>query len=131
MLLKQFQVVWSICLLHIVELPLKHLMRKLDGKESSGERWSGPIGKHLNTVTEMPIKPNFQTIQCDLPDLDSDVLKNMNEDNKYLYKIAKIIVTGIIPPDFELYEVGVLCLARSWLIKCNIFTLRVNQECFC
>jgi hypothetical protein len=36
------------CFLHINELPLRHLIQKLDGKTISGNKFSGDIGKLLD-----------------------------------------------------------------------------------
>ena len=36
---------WAICQIHTNELPLRHLIEKLDGKTLSKSGFSGPIGK--------------------------------------------------------------------------------------
>ena len=38
---------WSVCLLHLNELPLRHLMQYLDGVTSGSQSFSGQIGKEL------------------------------------------------------------------------------------
>ena len=38
---------WSICLLHCNELPFRHVFQALDGKTSSPDSFSGPVGKSL------------------------------------------------------------------------------------
>ena len=35
---------WVICLLHLNELPLRHVFQKLDGVISEPDSFSGPIG---------------------------------------------------------------------------------------
>jgi hypothetical protein len=40
---------WFVCLLHTNELPLRHLFKKIDGKTSGPQQFSGTIGKCLGT----------------------------------------------------------------------------------
>ena len=42
---------WAICLAHTNELPLRHLIEQLDGKTSSKDGFTGPIGKLLSKVS--------------------------------------------------------------------------------
>ena len=39
---------WVICLLHLNELPLRHVFQNLDGVTSGPHSFSGPIGRQLN-----------------------------------------------------------------------------------
>ena len=39
---------WFVCLLHANELPLRHLLIKLDGVTSGPKLFSGPIGSLLS-----------------------------------------------------------------------------------
>ena len=41
------RLVWSICMLHTNELPLRHLIKHLDGPTGSGNTLSGPAGRLL------------------------------------------------------------------------------------
>ena len=38
---------WAICLLHCIELPLRHVFKTLDGVTKSPDTFSGPIGECL------------------------------------------------------------------------------------
>ena len=108
-----------LCALHTNELPLRHLFEAVDGKTSGKESWTGPIGKLLAKVLEYPLDPDFTVIEDgDLPDLSDDEIKDLSTDQKYLYRILKIIKTGIIPPDFEKFNIGPLNHAR-WLTLAN------------
>ena len=46
---------WSICLLHLNELPLRHLMQYLDGVTSGPQSFSGQIGKELQSCEQQQI----------------------------------------------------------------------------
>ena len=108
-----------LCALHTNELPLRHLFEAVDGKTSGKESWTGPIGKLLAKVLEYPLDPDFTVIEGgDLPDLSDDEIKDLSTDQKYLYRILRIIKTGIIPPDFEKFNIGPLNHAR-WLTLAN------------
>ena len=39
---------WIICMLHLNELPLRHLLNKLDGVTTGPSSHAGPIGKSLD-----------------------------------------------------------------------------------
>ena len=53
------KVFWVICNLPTNELPLRHLISALDGKTSSKDGFSGPIGKQLSQVNKMVKKSTF------------------------------------------------------------------------
>ena len=46
---------WLVCALYTNELPLRHLMTALDGKTLSNNKWTGNIGKMLDSATELEI----------------------------------------------------------------------------
>ena len=46
---------WIICLLHTNELPLRHLMKELDGGTSGPENFAGLVGKRLACCEELDI----------------------------------------------------------------------------
>ena len=53
------RLVWSICLLHTNELPLRHLIAELDGPTGSGNSFIGPAGKLLPITQTLPYNPDF------------------------------------------------------------------------
>ena len=78
-----------ICQLHANELPLRHLVEKLDGKTS------GPIGKLLNNCENLPIVA-FEKVDAEGPTVHC---KDLSTDQKYVLKIHQAIITGICSPD--------------------------------
>ena len=52
---------WSIYLLHFNELPLRHLILKLDGPTSSTDPVTGPLSKLLSTCEKWL---NFKQSEC-------------------------------------------------------------------
>ena len=108
-----------LCALHTNELPLRHLFEVVDGKTSGKESWTGPIGKLRTKVLEFPLDADFTVIEAgELPELSDDEIEIESTDQKYLYKILKIIKTGTIPPNFDKFNIGHLNHAR-WLTLSN------------
>ena len=69
---------WSICLIHLNELPLRHLFISLDGAMTGPHSFNGPIGKSISTSLQQPLV-NFavivgEPITCDKHLLSSDQL---------------------------------------------------------
>ncbi|KAK8387844.1 hypothetical protein O3P69_020037 [Scylla paramamosain] len=54
------KLVWIVCDLHTNELPLRHLIQELDGKTLSHNRWSCPLGKMLDSASELEISLSFE-----------------------------------------------------------------------
>ena len=79
---------------HTNELPLRHLIEALDGPTSGPNSYSGQICKVLNTVDEMEFNQNFVPITNgpDLVDLPSDIVADLSDDQKYSYRITKMII---------------------------------------
>ena len=69
---KCFQVV---CNIHTNELPLRYLITTLNGKSSSKDGFSGPIGKQLSLISNMERKSSFEAILWREP---YDILKLMS-----------------------------------------------------
>ena len=114
LLLYQFQ----ICLLHMNELPLRTLFKKLDWETNGPNLHNGPIGKNLLTVTELPII-NFNIIEVD--DEFASILSNndhLHSDQKYLRNALVSITTRNLPSNFAKRSLGKLGYAR-WLTTAN------------
>ena len=61
------RLVGSICMLHTNELPLRHLIQKLDGPTGSGNTLTGPAGRLLPQTQSLPYNPNFEPLSCGEP----------------------------------------------------------------
>ena len=111
---------WIVCGLHLNELPLRHLMAELDGPTTSDTGFSGPIGKALAGVTDLPIKKNFKkiTLGADLIDLPEDVRKDLSTDQKYGYDIVQAIRKGEVSQWLANLDIGPINHSR-WLTFAN------------
>ena len=56
---------WAICLLHMNELPLRHLVKRVDGCTSGPKSFVGPLGKQLANVEQLDIV-DFEPIESEL-----------------------------------------------------------------
>ena len=94
---KDEKVLWDICMLHVNELPLRHLMKD-QGMETSGvNSFTGELGDLIkDNVNEYEVNDNFEVLDFakDLRDLSEDIIADLSSDQKYLYKIVKMIITG-------------------------------------
>ena len=104
------------CMLHINELPLRHLVIGLDGPTSSVTGWTGPIGKILSQVNKMTRLAVFEPIpQLEpLMVLSDDILQSMSTDSSLCYKLVKAAQSGVLDPELANRLVGNLSHSR-WL----------------
>ncbi|KAH9627845.1 hypothetical protein HF086_001741 [Spodoptera exigua] len=81
---------WIICLLHLNELPLRHLFAKLDGTTTGPNTYSGAIGKLLDDCEKRPVIV-FERIEGMLPDISN--VKDLSSDQRYLYDITSAVIS--------------------------------------
>ena len=105
---------WSICLLHLNELPLRHLFIALDGAMTGPHSFNGPIGKSISTSSQQPLV-NFSVIDGEPITCDKHLLSS---DQLYFFEIVNAVKTGILPENFESRLPGRLNHAR-WLTLAN------------
>ena len=107
---------WSICMIHINELPLRHLISNLDGTTNSSVGYSGPIGKLLSKVNELSVNYNFKAMPggMDLIYLPENIVKNLSTDQKNCYLLVNAIKNGDLSKELASYKCGPLCHSR-WL----------------
>ena len=63
---------WIGCQLHANELPLRHLMQKLDGKTNGPAGFTGKIGKALKDCEKLLVNVHFNPIPAELITVDCD-----------------------------------------------------------
>lgn len=81
---------WFVCMLHLNELPLRHLFKKIDGITN---RWyTGVIGRKLLDCENLQVKKFKPIFSENMPDGINDTI--LSTDQKYLYKICHAISSG-------------------------------------
>jgi hypothetical protein len=110
------RLVWIVCDLHTNELGLRHLIISLDGPTKCGNKWSGILGKMLNSATSLEINPRFTKIDIGpaLIVLSPEVINGLSTDQSYAYRITKAIKSGDLPQQLAMLEIGPVCHSR-WL----------------
>lgn len=115
---------WIVCLLHMNELPLRHLFLHLDGCTSGPKSFSGPLGKALETCEQLPVK-KFQPIDGEML---TEMAIDLSTDQQYLHNIVTAVITGVFPEDLSNKSPGKLSHAR-WVTRANrILRLYVATE---
>lgn len=104
---------WLICMLHLNELPLRHLFNRLDGATAGPRAFKGPIGKTLKRSFYLKVV-KFKRIPIELPVLP----ENISTDQKYLYEICKSISSGKCPTSLSMRYPGNISHSR-WLTTAN------------
>ena len=107
---------WSICLLHINELPWRHLFTDLDGPTSGSNSFKGVIGKLLPEVADMEWNPGFKPISSGpgLEELPEEVFRDLSSDLKYLRLVIQAVRSGDVPDKLKSLTNGPISHAR-WL----------------
>lgn len=82
----------AVCLLHANELPLRHLIREVDGTTKTPTTFKGPVGQQLpncHTLAAVPFRP----ITClDFPSITPAIYDDLSSDQKYLYAICQLVL---------------------------------------
>ena len=94
---------WLICLFHMAELPIKHLIQYFDGHSTAPNRISnGPLGKGLYSLDngQSPFVRIKKIRSPDLPAVGPDFFVGQ-DDLKTAYNFGKGIHSGNIPEYLE------------------------------
>ena len=126
---------WSICLLHMNELLLRHLFQHIDGKNSGPFQYEGEIGKEICDMSRQPKEKmkqftNFKAIAGLVPkDINKSLL--VNPDQQYFYKFCLGIQEGQLDHSWTFQEPGRINMARWACDPCPayIFLLRNDNSC--
>lgn len=105
---------WNICMLHFIELPLRHLMQLIDGSKSGPTSYSGHIGKQLADCKDLPVI-KFKPINVNLSVLDS---RKLSKDQQYLYDICQAFNSGDCPVELSKRDPRPISYAR-WVTTAN------------
>ena len=107
---------WCICLLHMNELPLRHLIKSIDSETTGPKSFTGDLGKLLGKVESMPVV-EFQVIPseplCVTPN-------DLSTDQCYMYHMYEAICTGRLDASLSNRDPGNISHSR-WLTTANRF----------
>ena len=115
---------WLICQLHANELPLRHLIIKLDGPTTGPKGFTGSICKRLSKCEELPLT-SFQPVESE--NIDCDVEK-LSTDQKYLLEVYRAVSSGECSESLQHRYPGNISHSR-WLTTANrILRLYMSTE---
>jgi hypothetical protein len=106
---------WQVCMLHMNELPLRHLFLHLYGKTSGPTVFTGEIGKAIVNCQQLNVC-EYVPIPVSLPHYLENI--ELSTDQKYLWDICNAVSSGNCPKNLEMREPGSLNHAR-WLTCAN------------
>lgn len=109
---------WVICMLHLNELPLRHLFKHLDGATTGPNTYKGPIGSAIvNDLRFLPVI-SFKKVSGRVLKLPAHVISGFTGDQKYFYELCRAVQKGVVSPSLETRSPGKICESR-WLTKAN------------
>ena len=98
------------------ELPLRALVKSLDGETTGHKSFTGPLGKLLMQADTMPIV-KFDPI----PSEPLSVVPNeLSTDQKYLFRMYEAVSIGTVSESLAVRDPGNVCHSR-WLTTANRF----------
>lgn len=109
---------WLVCLLHMNELPFRHLFEKIDGPTLGPDTLKGCIGKQLKKDLSNLDIVKFSLVKGKIEEIPECVIKQLSSDQKYLYEICIAVQSGHITESLARRSQGNLHNAR-WLTRAN------------
>ena len=108
---------WFICQLHANELPLRHLIKTLDGKTTGPRGYTGEIGKQLEECEKYSVC-DFDAMETSMPRWSDEAKDEQSCDQKYLYEIIRAVETGHVSERLANLYPGKMAHSR-WLTTAN------------
>ena len=109
-----------ICLLHLNELPLRHLFCILDGVTSGPNSFKGKIGTDVSGEVWKEAIVAFPLVKGKLPILTQEEQKELSRDQRLLYQLGRALETGVVPDTLAAAVIGPLLHARWLTFACRI-----------
>jgi len=110
------------CLIHWNELPLREIIKRLDGPTVSGNKWTGPVGSRLDEDVYLQEPIAFQPVPSPLQRPSAEVLDDLSTDQRLLMEYVLAISSGEIPNRFRYHRPGPAVLSR-WLTCATRFCI--------
>ena len=112
----QIALLWLICLLHGIELGLRHSFDVFDrGFGTSGpDSFNGPAGKACKGELHLLDTAEFETVETSLDDMEDKVWQDLSCDQQLLYRWTKAIASGVVPAELACRVAGPINNSR-WL----------------
>ena len=109
-----------VCLLHLNELPLRHLFCNIDGVTSGPDSFKGRIGMEVSGEVWKEDIVTYPTVKGKLPLISEERLKETSRDQRLLYQLSYALDTGAVPDSVAGATIGPLLHARWLTLACRI-----------
>jgi hypothetical protein len=116
------------CMLHTNELPLRHLITKLDGKTLSGNRFSGPIGQQLGQDLYKSDPVDFLPVSTTVVRPPDEIVRDLSNDQRLLLEYLLGISSGEIDENYIKRKPGPVSHARWLTTATRILILYTRTE---
>jgi hypothetical protein len=117
------------CFLHMNELPLRHLITRLDGKTLSGNKFSGSIGQQLSDAElhmKRPVK--FEPVPTSVEPPPKDIMADLSNDQRILLEYMLGVSSGEVAEEFVYRKPGPVSHARWLTTASRILMLYTRTE---
>ena len=112
---------WVIRLLHLNELPLRHVFQNLDGVTSGPDSFSGPIARQLNgAVSEWKVVKFKSIPNPKFPVIPNSLMDDLSSDQYYAHRICSAVMLGSVDANLEFLEIGGLNHSLWLTLRCRI-----------
>ena len=120
---------WVICLLHLNELPLRHVFQNLDGVTSGSDSFTGLIGRQLNGAFSEGKVLKFKSIpNPKFPVISNSLMDDLSSDQYYGHRICSAVKLGSVDVNLEFLEVGGLNHSHWLTLGCLILRFYVVKK---
>lgn len=117
---------WIICLIHLLDLLMKAVLKQIGELTKGPSEYAGSIGRHLNTCHTLPIV-SFKKVKLEnMPDMSGTF--KLTSDQKDLYEFSKAVDSGVFPEKLEILKLGPLSGARWFTTALRILRLYVSVK---
>jgi hypothetical protein len=116
----------AICMLHLVELPLKKIYEFVCGPTKGPKDYSALDGE-LKECHEYPVVPFKRICPRNFPKINADNIKDLSQDQRYLFQMALAVKTGKVPERLQYTTPGPVNHARFLTTAARILRLYVTK----
>ena len=125
------KVLWDICMLHTNELPLRHVMKNLGMETSGANSFVGELGDLIKDDVHLyEVDEKFEVLEFghELRDIPDSIVEDLSTDQKYFYKIVKMVLSGDLDHDVLKQVVGPVNHSRWLTTACRLCRLWVSKH---
>ena len=117
-----------VCLLHLNELPLRHLFCEIDGVTNGPDSFKGKIGMEVSAEVWKEANVAFPTVKGKLPIISEEQLAEISRDQRLLYMLSHALDSGVVSDSVAGTTIGPLLHARWLTLACRIIRKAISAK---